>query len=99
MLFLPKDSRCSCQSNSYLLVSFRLTICNAMQARQCLKKVKVDKNFKKPKVTTNYCNGILNFELGMMLKVKFSRIYSIWYSNTWCQNCEVVQKMLCNNML
>ena len=32
-----------------LLVSefFKLTICNAMQARQCLKKV--DKTFEKPK--------------------------------------------------
>ena len=66
-----------------LLVGFKLTICNAMQARQHLKiKFKVDKNFEKPMVTMNYCDGILNFEPGIMLKVKFVSIYSIWYSNT-----------------
>ena len=55
-----------------------------MQAVQCLKKVEVDKNLEKPKVTTKYCDGILNFEPGMMLKVKFMSIYSIQYSDTWC---------------
>ena len=39
-------------------------------------------NFEKPKVTTNYCDGILNFEPGMMLKAKFMSIYSIQYSDT-----------------
>ena len=59
-------------------MGFKLTICNAMQARQHLKKdFKVDKNFEKPMVTTNYCDGILNFEPGMVLKVKFVSIYSI----------------------
>ena len=54
-----------------------------MQARQSSKKKNlIDKNFEKPKVTTNYCDRILNFEPDMMLKVKFSSIYSIWYSDT-----------------
>ena len=62
---------------------FKLTICNAMQAKQCLKNFfSVDKSFEKPKVTTNYCDGILNFEPDMMLKAKFMSIYSIWYSDT-----------------
>ena len=71
-------------SNSHLLVGFKLTICNAMQARQSLKKknIKIDKNFEKPKVTTNYCNRISNFEPDMTLKAKFGCFYSIWYSNT-----------------
>ena len=29
-----------------------------------------------------YCDGILNFEPDMMLKVKFMSIYSIRYSDT-----------------
>ena len=53
-----------------------------MQARQHLKKIEMDKNFEKPKVTTNYCDGILNLEPDMMLKVKFGSIYSIRYSDT-----------------
>ena len=65
-----------------LLVSFKLIVCNAVQARQHLKKILIDKNFEKPKVTTNYCDEILNFKPDMMLKVKFGSIYSIWYSNT-----------------
>ena len=52
-----------------------------MQARQHLKKVLSWQEFWKAKVTTKYCDGILNFELGMMLKVKFVSIYSIWYSD------------------
>ena len=32
------------------------------------KKIKVDKNFEKPKVIMKYCDGILNFEPGMMLR-------------------------------
>ena len=39
-------------------------------------------NFEKPEVTAKYCDGILNFEPGMMLKAKFVSIYSIRYSNT-----------------
>ena len=67
MSLLPNDSRCLCQSNSNVLVGFKLTICYAMQARQSLKeerkkKFEIDKNFEKPKVTMNYCDRILNFE-------------------------------------
>ena len=55
-----------------------------MQAKQRVKKKKkkVDKNFEKPKVTTKYCDGILNFEPDMTLKAKFVSIYSIRYSDT-----------------
>ena len=57
-----------------------------MQVTQSLKEKKkniyIDKNFEKPKVTTNYCDGILNFKPDMMLKAKFGCFYSIWYSDT-----------------
>ena len=38
-----------------------------MQAKQRVKKLKVDKNLEKPKLIAKYCDGILNFEPGMML--------------------------------
>ena len=41
---------------------------DAMQAKQHVKILKVDKNLEKAKeVTAKYCDGILNFEPGMML--------------------------------
>ena len=46
----------------------KLTVGDTMQARQRAKKIKVDKNFEKPKVIAKYCDGILNFEPGMMLR-------------------------------
>ena len=56
---------------------------DAMQAKQHVKILKVDKKFRKAKeVTSKYCDGILNFEPGMMLGVKFVGIYSIRYSDT-----------------
>ena len=53
-----------------LLISelLKLTVSDTMQARQHEKKIKVDKNFEKPKVIAKYCDGILNFEPGMMLR-------------------------------
>ena len=54
-----------------------------MQARQSLEKIfKLTRILKSQKVTTNYCDRILNFEPDMTLKVKFGGIYSIWYSDT-----------------
>ena len=32
------------------------------------KNIYIDKNFEKPKVTTNYCDRILNFKQDMMLR-------------------------------
>ena len=54
-----------------LLISefLKLTVGDTMQARQHEKKIKVDKNFEKPKVISKYCDGILNFEPGMMLRL------------------------------
>ena len=54
-----------------------------MQAKQHVKILKVDKNLENAKeVTMKYCDGILNFEPGMMLGAKFVGIYSIRYSDT-----------------
>ena len=38
-----------------------------MQAKQYVKKLKVDTNLEKPIGAMKYCDGILNFEPGMML--------------------------------
>ena len=53
-----------------LLISefLKLTVGDTMQARHRVKKIKVDKNFEKPKVIVKYCDGFLNFEPGMMLR-------------------------------
>ena len=61
MVLVPKQQ---------LLISefLKLTVGDTMQARQRVKKIKVDKNFEKPKVIVKYCDGILNFEPGMMLR-------------------------------
>ena len=54
MLLLPKDLRCLCQSNSHLLVGFKLTVCNAMQAGQSLKEKK--KKFKLTRILKSQRN-------------------------------------------
>ena len=55
-------------NQQWLISQFvELTIDDAMQAKQHVKKLKVDKNLENPKVIVKYCDGIWNFEPGMML--------------------------------
>ena len=52
----------------FVIEFLKLTVGDTMQARQRVKKFKVDKNFEKPKVIAKYCDGILNFEPDMTLR-------------------------------
>ena len=84
-----------------LLISefLKLTVSDTMQARQHEKNKKVDKNFEKPKVITKYCDGILNFEAGMMLSQN-SWVFIVFGTVTpSVKKCRVVRKMVCNNIL
>ena len=66
-----------------------------MQAKQCVKKLKDDKNLEKPKGNRE----ILNFEPGMMLGRNLWVFIVFGTVTPSVRKCQVVQKMVCNNML
>ena len=43
-------------------------LCKQDRVSKKKKNIYIGKNFEKPKVTTNYCDRILNFEPDMMLR-------------------------------
>ena len=43
-------------------------LCKQESLKERKKYIYIDKNFEKPKVTTNYCNRISNFEPDMTLR-------------------------------
>ena len=70
-----------------------------MQARQHIKKLKLTRILKSQKVIVKYCDGILNFEPGMMLRRNWSVFIVFGTVTPSVKKCQVVQKMVCNNML
>ena len=64
------------------------------------KKIYIDKNFEKPKVTANYCDRISNFEPGMMLRQNLAVFIVFGTATPSVKNVGLSQKVyviLCYN--
>ena len=69
-----------------------------MQAKQHVKILKVEKFRKAKEVTAKYCDGILNFEPGMMLGQNLWVFIVFGTATPSVRKSWVVRKMVCKNM-